>query len=916
MNSEIRKILNANRAQKIFYTHTSMIAPKGTFSFPHDGLDNFWETYCNVIFKDKNAIVGINEVTQQFMPIIVDVDIKIDISKLSEFKLPHIDDVNKLGTEGNSGHIYSDEQLRQTVKTYQTTLKKTVRDITEKDLMCVVLEKPTYIKQYNKAKFFSSGFHLHFPRIFLDKKDIQIFVLPMIQCCLDELKIFDNIMPGKSSKVIDTGVFTNPWLMYGSRKAIDMQPYRVSKIFNHETLTIPLATAFGDYEIFDQQNKQIKFTKDISYYLPRILSIFTYNRKIMSISPSYKVPIFVSKRERPERKKKKEYEEIEFSETIAIISKLLPILDPARADDYNEWIRIGWIIYNATDGADEGRELWKTFSENSDKYNEIKCDYYWDTMTTGGLSIGTLKWLAKLDNPKKYQDIMRIGAKTEIKKNLHTGAHYDIAMILHKLYGDEYVCASIGKQVWYRFKDNYWKEIELGCCLRNKISTEILSIIEEIKREEQKKINETDDDIKKAMHEKRIQHIEKLQLKLKDSPYKDNIMKEVRYLCKKDDFLDRLNANPNLIPFKNGVYDFIRNEFRASRPEDYFSKTLPVNYNKDLTLTDKSVEAVLNYFKQVFPDEELRNYFLDRTSEKLAGGNKRKEFYMWVGNGDNAKTVTQKLIEKMLGPFSIKLPTTLITGKKPNVGAAFPEIARLVGVRDATMDEPDPHEKINSGTLKILTGNDSLIGRDLYESGKQMREISPMFKLNFICNALPYFESMDRATCNRIRVIPFESTFVDPDDAPETEEEQIKLKIFPKDNNFESKIPGMLEALAWYLIYHRIHFMKDFMPEKVRAATQEYKNNNDFVGQFIAENFISEDSGMITLDEIYPAFKTWYRENMDGKVPTKKKLMEDVTKIWGDPINPGCRWKGYKQYTLEDQIKNQDIVILPLLSKE
>ena len=54
---------------------------------------------------------------------------------------------------------------------------------------------------------------------------------------------------------------------------------------------------------------------------------------------------------------------------------------------------------------------------------------------------------------------------------------------------------------------------------------------------------------------------------------------------------------------------------------------------------------------------------------------------------------------------------------------------------------------------------------------------------------------------NRIRVIPFESTFCRPDDpAPETYEEQLLQKRFPMDKEFGAKIPGMVQAFAWVLL--------------------------------------------------------------------------------------------------------------------
>ena len=45
-------------------------------------------------------------------------------------------------------------------------------------------------------------------------------------------------------------------------------------------------------------------------------------------------------------------------------------------------------------------------------------------------------------------------------------------------------------------------------------------------------------------------------------------------------FRDKLDANPMIFPFKNGVYDLTTDTFRIAKPTDYMSKTAPIEYNK------------------------------------------------------------------------------------------------------------------------------------------------------------------------------------------------------------------------------------------------------------------------------------------------------------------------------------------------
>ncbi len=94
-----------------------------------------------------------------------------------------------------------------------------------------------------------------------------------------------------------------------------------------------------------------------------------------------------------------------------------------------------------------------------------------------------------------------------------------------------------------------------------------------------------------------------------------------------------------------------------------------------------------------------------------------------------------------------------------------------------------------------------MYARDIQQKGKDVIDIDPFFKLIFICNTIPNIRNPDNATWNRIRVIPFESTFKDNIDDISLEEQK-RDKIFLKDTSFCEKetIRELGEAFAWYLI--------------------------------------------------------------------------------------------------------------------
>ena len=523
------------------------------------------------------------------------------------------------------------------------------------------------------------------------------------------------------------------------------------------------------------------------------------------------------------------------------------------------------------------------------------------------MTIGTLKYFAKIDSPDRYSELMTEFMKPHLTKSLElNGSHNDIAQALYQKYDSDYVCSSIQFKTWFHFEDHIWQKLEEGITLRQKLSDEVVQVYLEMKAVLDKdfyKLSKQDNS--KELVEKtqsKIKLVMSMIQKLKNAMFKNNVMRECMEVFYSGNFMKKLDANQYLIAFQNGVYDLHTHEFRDGRPSDFISLKMPINYNPNFSTKHPNVQAVNDFFVKIFPDTTLRKYFLNLSSEIFIGGNQSKIFQIWTGEGDNGKSITQILFEKMLGPYSIKLPTSLITGKRTQSSSACPELVRAGnGVRMATLQEPDQRDTINIGILKELSGNDTFFARGLYKEGQ---EITPMFKLILICNEPPKLPYNDRATWNRIRVIPFESTFTD--EAPETWEEQLSQKKFPKDKDFADKIPHMVEAFAWLLL-HTLKYRKKVLqePQKVLMATNKYRNKNDIYKQFIDECIRVQEDSTVDLTNLYSGFKYWHRESMSnqGSVPNKQELKEYFIKVWGNPIDK-IVWPGYYLRSPEENEDN------------
>ena len=78
-------------------------------------------------------------------------------------------------------------------------------------------------------------------------------------------------------------------------------------------------------------------------------------------------------------------------------------LSSTRADNYTDWINLGWVLRNIDYRL---LETWIEFSKISSVYIEGECQQLWDKMRKDNMGIGTLRWWAKQDNLTKYNDVV------------------------------------------------------------------------------------------------------------------------------------------------------------------------------------------------------------------------------------------------------------------------------------------------------------------------------------------------------------------------------------------------------------------------------------------------------------------------------------------------------------------------------
>ncbi len=896
MDVNVKKfLLKHQEKSEGHYTHVSQIQPTGRYKIESRDLEEFWKIYLESLHNNEDMICGLAEHPHKFYPILNDTDIKIDYIK---------------GTHSLETILYTEEQLKEVVAIYQKHLKKMINNYEPKHGMCFVLEKEKPTIYEDKVQI-SHGFHLQFIYTFMNKEDQDIHLIPRVRKELKDKQLFSNIGIKNSDEVIDK-TSNKFWLLYGSKKKENLQSYKLSKIYNDKLEVITLEQALENYVLLNTFGDTVKFEKELKYYLPRILSITSEHKETVSLKSD--LQIIVKKDLRAAKDSKKTYDDNRsVSQVLNEAKELMRLISPVRADSENDWITIGWILHSIGDESQEALEMWLDFSSKTSRknyYSEKSCVYKWNNMKKKtGYTIGSLKYFAKYDSPEEYKKYQKKEIILLYKESLK-GGHYDMAKILHNKFSDEHICACNEKNVWYRFIDHGWVEDKQGISLKRKIASYLLKLYEDRKKEEIISMADDDDDNE---NQKKLKIISKIIGCLNTHPFKVNIMKECQELFYKADFAAKLDLDPELLRFTNGILDLKEMRLRPGRPDDYCNLSTDYDY-VEFSSEDQEVMGVEDHLSKVFPDPELKQYFIEYCAELLRGGNSSKTFVVMSGHGDNGKSIMMDLLQLVLGRYFRSLPTSLIFGKRTQSSAATPELFGIGGVRVATLNEPNNKDVINIGMLKELTGNDTMYIRGLFKDPQNVRLL---LKLIMICNKLPKLPCDDPATWNRIRVLPYESCFPkDNKNVPEDLDEQYRKKTFPRDPFFNDKLPRMKQAFMWLMFenYKRIRREgKMIEPEKVKEATILYRKNNDVFLQFVIEKIVkdTEDTkASMSLVEAYASFREWFKQSFPNiTIPDKGDMQEDLLKRWGK-VGLNHKWKGYRLRSAEDDEKDGLAIVL------
>lgn len=325
-------------------------------------------------------------------------------------------------------------------------------------------------------------------------------------------------------------------------------------------------------------------------------------------------------------------------------------------------------------------------------------------------------------------------------------------------------------------------------------------------------------------------------IKRRDSKYITSALKEARPMLEIDQ--RELDADEFLLNTPSATYDLSKGltAFHAHDPKDFITKQTSVDPD------DKGMDIWLSALDTFFMgDTELMNYVQEIAGLSAIGKVCIEALIIAYGEGRNGKSTFWNTISRVLGSYSGNMSAdTLTVGCKRNVK---PELAEAKGKRLLIAAELEEGMRLSTSNVKQLCSTDEIYAEKKY---KDPFSYVPTHTLVLYTNHLPKVGALDAGTWRRLIVIPFNAVIEGNSD----------IKNYA--DYLYKKCGGAI--LSWIIEGAKRVIAKDYkieQPKVVVDAINRYKENNDWLSQFLEERCEVDKAYTAKSGEFYNEYRSY-----------------------------------------------------------
>ena len=423
--------------------------------------------------------------------------------------------------------------------------------------------------------------------------------------------------------------------------------------------------------------------------------------------------------------------------TPAQVMRVVDMLSPARCHDYDNWSKAAWALRGEGDRFSDAFMTWSAKSDNFDA--DVAHKVFWVDYKPGkGLSMGTLRMWAMEDSPQEYaeyfhppaiQDYAFVetsddeeeaaadarsaamelaieAAFQQLEKNAE--ATQIVALIDAYLHDKSVACGG---------NKDYWNEggrwlIDIQSSHRKRY------IMETLYDAVQRRAVQAQADGRETAHKNLIRAATHITNKV--TPLANAY--ENKSICEHRGFADKMDCQPRLLAFNDGVVDLLDGcRFRPLEPDDYISMSTGYDYpTQDIPEIQQELH---DFLSSIMPSEEMTEYLLTAHAAPLLKNIRERVIFM-IGTGRNGKGVLALLYRLALGNTAVSPNATkgyyytpppgfLTIQKNANSSGPSDDKVQMKGCK--ILAESEPHcLGLNLPFIKQLVGGDEISARGLW----------------------------------------------------------------------------------------------------------------------------------------------------------------------------------------------------------
>lgn len=308
---------------------------------------------------------------------------------------------------------------------------------------------------------------------------------------------------------------------------------------------------------------------------------------------------------------------------------------------------------------------------------------------------------------------------------------------------------------------------------------------------------------------------------------------------------------PDFICVKNGMVNWKTKALVPHSPKYFRLARLDVDFKPE------AESPILKNFMQETFNSDALNTIWEYMGVSILESISAKRFMIFVGSGDNGKSVWLNVVRKVLGADNVSSAT--LKDLSENRFAKAQLLGKLANIASDISGE----ELEDIASIKELTGNDQTSADRKFQT--QVNFVNKA-SLMFSCNVLPMAVAADDAYFKRLLVVDC------PNQVPEEKQDKYLEAKLTTEESKSAWLNLALEGLTRYHTNGQIFSKSGTITEAVEAHKRECRPDITFIERYIKK----KEGHVLTIDNIIKEMREWMLVTSFATLPTKttvKNLM-------------------------------------------